>query len=643
MGASYSNLTLHGPDRARIIQALEQRGRRAYVGPASDGFVVVFDEQSDDNPDLGAELARELTAELRGLALATTVHDDDIFAYWLVRDGELVDQYLSRPGYFDGTDAPPEGGDAALLTAAFGAGNADAVERVLRAPAKEGDYLFETGRHSDLAELLGLPGHSVGFGFNSVYQGDAEELEGELANVGFTGHDEESDHAALRARFAQLQGGEDALAQIDALGAAARNPAHGYFRALLAGDAAGVRALFAGDALLDDPVSGRVDAAGLDAHVAAAKALFGGSPAQYTPVGLVETAERVVAHGQMVGNVGAEPFVLPCACVWERGDGGFRELRAYWSPAGLKGQRGERAPIVQPNAQAVLPEPVSRHLAALAADDVAAAVATYDPTCLAPMPWLDPEDTVRRHYGAQVGEQGAVVLTPCIVTAADTACAVEFVTTRWDGADVPAQAGVAVYELKDARICQVHVFGDLAPSPSSGLGGLMGGFGGMDLGALGGMGGMAGMGDLGGMAGLGDLGGMAGMPGIDKLGDIPPEVMQQAMDEVMRMMSSPDGMAGMMKNLQQMMGGMGGMPGMGGPGGMDLGALGGFPGMGAMPAGWDDDAGDHADATASPDDTSADTPSADTPSADTASAGDASAAKDVPQGGDGGTSAAKPS
>ena len=107
MGASYSNITLHGPERGRIIQALEARGRQAYVGPAADGFVVVFDEQSEDDPELGAELARELTSELGGVALAAMVHDDDVFLYSLARDGQVVDRYDSWPGFPDGPGTPP--------------------------------------------------------------------------------------------------------------------------------------------------------------------------------------------------------------------------------------------------------------------------------------------------------------------------------------------------------------------------------------------------------------------------------------------------------------------------------------------------------------------------------------------------------
>jgi len=615
MGSFYSNITLHGPEHARIVQALETRGRQAYVGPRTDGFVVVFDEGIDDDPDQAPGLARELSGELGGVALAATIHDDDVFRYTLARDGQVVDEYNSRPGFSTGQHSPPQGGNAELLASTFGAGNAAAVERILRAPSKEGDYLFETARHRDLAEVLGLPPHSVGYGYNYVYQGDAEELEGELTTVGLGGHEEAGAAAGqmelMRAHLAQTAGGQEMLAQADALVAAARSPAHGYFRALLAGDAAGIRALFAGEPALDDPLSGRVDGGGLDAHLAAAKTLFAGGTAHYAPEGLVETPERVVSHGQIVGQASGGPVVLPCACVWERAaDGGFRELRAYWSPAAVKERRGERAPIVEPREDLPLPDVVAQHLRALAADDVTAVMATYDEKCLAPipLPWLDPADTVRRHYGAQVGSQGAVVLTPCTVTQTGAACAVEFVTTRWDGADIPPQAGLAVYDLRGSRICQAHLFGDLAPSPMAGLGA---------LGDLGGLGDAGGLGAMGGMAGLGDLGAMGGAM------EMSPEAMQEAMEEVMKMMSGPGGLAGMMENLQKMMGGLGGIPGMGGPAGldgMDFGAFAGFPGIGG--AGRDDDEKDGADAEA-----------ADHPD---------SGADDVPDGGDAGPTGTAP-
>jgi hypothetical protein len=579
MGSSYSNITLHGPDRDRIIQALQARGRQAYVGPEANGCVVVFDEQSGDDPELGAELAAELTRELGGSALAAMIHDDDIFLYSLVRGGQVVDEYNSCPGYFEGDDTPPTGGDARLLAEVFGSGDPGTVERILHAPAKQGDYFFETRRHADFAEALGLPEHSVGLGFGYIYQGEADEVEPELEMVGFSDDEEAgapgNQMELMRARLSRSEVGREVLAQAEAFNAAAQGPAHGYFRALLAGDAAALRALFAGSPALDDPLSGRVEGDGIDAHAAAAQTLFAGAKVTYTPEALLETPERVVSRGQIIGRGQGGQVGLPCACVWERGEGGgFRELRAYWSPAGMKQQRGERPPVLEPREGLPLPAVISTHLQALAADDLEGVMATYLEMCLAPIPWLDPADTVRRHYGAQLGNDGAVVLSPCTVTQTAGTCAVEFVTTRWDGAEIPPQAGLAVYDLREGYICQTHLYGDLAPSP------------------------MAGLEALGGLPGLGD-------PAL------PPEARQQAMEQVMQMMNAPGGLAGMMDNLQKMMEGMQGMPGADGfgfegmEGSPDLNAL-----FGGFAAGRDED-DDGADEAADDEEPDASDPSAD--------------------------------
>jgi hypothetical protein len=174
MGNFYTNYTLRGPSQRAVAAALA--GRSAIVTPAKDGCVVVFDEQSDDqDPAVITELASRLSREMTCPVLAVLNHDDSILWYQLHLSGALADEYDSSPGYFDpsaGTSGP-SGGDAAKLCAAFEAGDAPAVESVLRKPRdSERGYLFAVQRHAALVAALRLPTFAVGAGFRYVSDGE---------------------------------------------------------------------------------------------------------------------------------------------------------------------------------------------------------------------------------------------------------------------------------------------------------------------------------------------------------------------------------------------------------------------------------------------------------------------------------------
>jgi SnoaL-like protein len=540
MGSSYSSLTLRGPARDRLLRVLEARGREAFVGPTENGCTVVFDEESENDPAAVARLAEALTRELGGAALGVTVHDEDIVFYSLVRDGTVLDEYHSCPGYFEGGDAPPTGGDAALLCEAFGApGKAAEVERILRAPAKRDPYFFETARHGDLAEALGLPEHSVNLGYKYVYQGEAEELEGELAHVGEADTEDRDVNALVRRRLEragiEMDFGAgpmpgvgldpDLMAQMQAAAqsmvASMRHPAHGYFQALAEGDAETIRSFFLGDVVLDDPLSGRVEGdEALAAHVAVARELLGARMMTYAPNRVIETEERLVAEGMVMLGPFPNLTSLPAAVVWERApEGGYAAARAYYSLEVLTGADRPRPPILSPDPAAPLPESVAAHLRALAGGDAQGVVATFGEGCLDRMLLVgSPLEAARAQYGARLGAEGPVALEACTVAGDGANCAVEFVATRWDGAEIEPQAGLLVLEMSGGKPCAVRLYGDLGPAPVGfGPGGFTGvpGFpaGGMpDLSGL--LGGMAGAMGGGGFPDLSALFG-GGFPGME--------------------------------------------------------------------------------------------------------------------------------
>lgn len=180
MGNFYVNYTLRGPGQSAVAAVLA--GRSAVVTPAQDNCVVVFDEESDEqNQEIIAELASQLSGKLRCPLLAVLNHDDDILWYQLYLSGELVDEYDSAPGYFDTEDEEtamrgPEGGDAKKLCAAFETDAVAEVERSLRKPsAEDNGYVFAVERHDDLVGALGIPSFGVGFSFRSFSNDDMPE------------------------------------------------------------------------------------------------------------------------------------------------------------------------------------------------------------------------------------------------------------------------------------------------------------------------------------------------------------------------------------------------------------------------------------------------------------------------------------
>jgi hypothetical protein len=164
MGNFYTNYTVRRASQQEVASALA--GRAAMVTPESNGCVVVFDEQSDEqDPTKIAELASGLSRDLSCAVLAVLNHDDDVLRYQLYEKGELTDEYDSSPGYFDpaGKPSSPAGGDPQRLCSAFGASDMIAVGRVLRKSALDKDgYVFAIQRHFDLVRALGIPSFGVG-------------------------------------------------------------------------------------------------------------------------------------------------------------------------------------------------------------------------------------------------------------------------------------------------------------------------------------------------------------------------------------------------------------------------------------------------------------------------------------------------
>jgi hypothetical protein len=171
----------------------------------------------------------------------------------------------------------------------------------------------------------------------------------------------------------------------------------------------------------------------------------------------VEDVERVILpeHGfeevvlQIDGPAGRVD--LPYAVVTDHPSGALiEELRIYYSNWPLSGRHAERPPLLQRDPGLEGPSIVAEYHHALAAGDVDAIVATFEPDGYVREPSGGPfvhrgPDGLRAYYERWCANRGGIPLGHCALVDDGTSCALEYNVGRWGDARLPPQAGVAVY------------------------------------------------------------------------------------------------------------------------------------------------------------------------------------------------------
>ncbi len=175
MGRFYANLTLRTTNHAAVLEIARSTGRPSFVSAERRGSIVLFDggEESDD-PEFVHAQAELYSGSLDCAALGVINHDDSVLMYALYDRGELCDEYISSPEYFELDEETAalveQGGDARMLARTLGPPDVtDSVERLLRLSATdEGGFEFEADRHAALVDVLGLNPLAVGTGFDEL-------------------------------------------------------------------------------------------------------------------------------------------------------------------------------------------------------------------------------------------------------------------------------------------------------------------------------------------------------------------------------------------------------------------------------------------------------------------------------------------
>jgi SnoaL-like domain len=244
-----------------------------------------------------------------------------------------------------------------------------------------------------------------------------------------------------------------------------------YFDGLMTGEYDALLESFAGEPVLHDPMRGRITG---ERAFAAYVAEMSGWIARHDVV--VEDVSHVVltqcGFEEVVLHLDGDhgPVDLPVAIIGgRRTDGRIEELRIYYSTWQLTGHHRIRPPLLQPDPELHPSGVVAEYQNALAAGDVDAVVATFEPDGYTREPAGAPyihkgHDGLRAFYGRYFSNGGGIPLEHCTLVDDGATCALEYNVVRWGRTTLPPQAGVAVYTRgPSGRLASARIYDDADP------------------------------------------------------------------------------------------------------------------------------------------------------------------------------------
>src|SRR3954453_11527884 len=245
-----------------------------------------------------------------------------------------------------------------------------------------------------------------------------------------------------------------------------------YFLGVRSGELDALVESFVDEPELHHPVRGRIKGArALEAYVADTNAWLAERNASVEEVGHVITEPRGFEEVVLHLDGGSGRVALPVAIVADHHNGRLSELRVYYSLWPLTGRHANRPPLLQPDPELSESDVVGEDQRALAAGDVDAVLATFEPDAYA----RDPaggeythrgRDGLRALYEHLFSNGGGIPLEHCAVVDDGRGCALEYNAVRWGRTELPPQAGVAVYVRGESgKLAAARIYDDGTPPP----------------------------------------------------------------------------------------------------------------------------------------------------------------------------------
>jgi ribosomal protein S18 acetylase RimI-like enzyme len=135
------------------------------VSPPRNGWVAVYDEVADREPEELRQLGRELSNVTGAVVVAIGIEDEQVVRYLAYDHGRIVDEYFSVPDF----RGPIPPGDAVGLRAnptvmaRLTGADVNEVRRVARTAASADELPPAREHAAEVGRVLGLSGADIGF------------------------------------------------------------------------------------------------------------------------------------------------------------------------------------------------------------------------------------------------------------------------------------------------------------------------------------------------------------------------------------------------------------------------------------------------------------------------------------------------
>ena len=180
--SSFGSIHLQSDDLSAVEQAVRQfvprlpgGSRGSVVAQPRGGWIAVYDDVCDRNPEMLRRLARELSDRIGAVTLLLGVEREELVRMILFERGRIVDEYLSVPEFYG--PLPP--GDVIGLAAnptvmsRLTGADPEAVRRVARTAPSPADLPPARELLAELAGVLRVEGAGTGWA-------DSQEIDGSV-------------------------------------------------------------------------------------------------------------------------------------------------------------------------------------------------------------------------------------------------------------------------------------------------------------------------------------------------------------------------------------------------------------------------------------------------------------------------------